>query len=628
LAKRVEQIQRHEPANGATLDAWQQQRLMLREQLFDMLGLWPLPPRTELNATITSTIEREGVVVEKLFFQSRPGLYVTANFFRPREVATPLPTILYLAGHARAVEAGVSLGNKVSYHHHACWFARNGYCCLMIDTLQLGEIEGLHHGTHREGMWWWIARGYTPAGVEAWNAIRALDYLESRPEVDTQRIGVTGRSGGGAYTWFVSALDDRPACVVPVAGITDLEDHVIHDCIRGHCDCMFMVNTRHWDFATLAALVAPRPCLLANSDKDAIFPLRGVVRVHDRMRQIYDLYGAGDKLGLFICEGPHADNQELQVAAFRWMNRWLREDTKPITADAEKLFPLAELKVLDELPTDRRNEQIHEEFVPLAEVGAPPKSLTQWNERRAHWLQSLSDRCFAAWPARPSELDPRTLREQRFDGHLLRTVEFTSEDPVRITALLATPLDAGEIERVRLIVADDATWQELQTAFESRTGPANIAPQTAVVLVAPRGWGPLAWPEDQRLRTHLLRSLVLCGTTLDAGRIWDVRRAVHFVREAYPGVDEIALEGSGPAAGVALYAAVFEPQVTKVHLTRLAASHRDGPILLQVLRVLDLPQGLALLFPRRVTLVGTDPEAWSWAIDVSRLYDSTPLMFE
>ena len=103
----------------------------------------------------------------------------------------------------------MSFGNKTGYQHHGEWFARNGYVCLIIDSLQLGEIPGLHHGTHHLGQWWWNARGYTPAGVEAWFGIRALDYLCSRPEVDAERIGLTGRSGGGSYSWTIAALDDR-----------------------------------------------------------------------------------------------------------------------------------------------------------------------------------------------------------------------------------------------------------------------------------------------------------------------------------------------------------------------------------------------------------------------------------
>src|SRR5205085_2181277 len=79
-------------------------------------------------------------------------------------------------------------GNKTAFQHHGAWFATHGYAALLIDTLQLGEIAAIHHGTYRENRWWWQARGYTPAAVECWNGIRALDYLQSRPEVDGERI--------------------------------------------------------------------------------------------------------------------------------------------------------------------------------------------------------------------------------------------------------------------------------------------------------------------------------------------------------------------------------------------------------------------------------------------------------
>jgi dienelactone hydrolase len=158
-----------------------------------------------------------------------------------------------------------------------------------------------------------LARGYTPAGVEAWNAVRAMDYLETRPEVDIKRVGVTGRSGGGTYTWWLAAIDDRPACLVPVAGITDLQNHIVDDCISGHCDCNYFPNIYGFDVTMYAALCAPRPLLLSNTDKDSIFPLDGVYRVQDKLRKIYNLYGAKDKFGLLITEGPHKDTQQLRV---------------------------------------------------------------------------------------------------------------------------------------------------------------------------------------------------------------------------------------------------------------------------------------------------------------------------
>ncbi len=220
-----------------------------------MLGLSPRPEKTDLAAVVTGKVEREKFSVEKLHFQSRPGLYVTGNLYLPKNVDKPAPAILYLCGHGPVKKDGVSYGNKVTYQHHGAWFAEHGYVCLIIDSLQLGEIEGIHHGTHRENMWWWISVGYTPAGVEAWNCIRALDYLETRPEVDRERMGATGRSGGGAYSWWVAALDDRIKAAAPVAGVTDLRNHVIDGVVEGHCDCMYFLNKHRWDYAQMAALL-------------------------------------------------------------------------------------------------------------------------------------------------------------------------------------------------------------------------------------------------------------------------------------------------------------------------------------------------------------------------------------
>jgi hypothetical protein len=167
-----------------TLDEWQAKRPRLRQEYFDMLGLWPLPEKTPLHATVTGTLERDNVVVEKLHFQSRPGLYVTGNLYRPRTSAGKLPTVLYVCGHSGRGRDD----NKTAFQDHGRWFATHGYVCLVVDSLQLGEIPGVHHGTYREGRWWWQARGYTPAGVECWNGIRAIDYLLSRPDVDADRI--------------------------------------------------------------------------------------------------------------------------------------------------------------------------------------------------------------------------------------------------------------------------------------------------------------------------------------------------------------------------------------------------------------------------------------------------------
>src|SRR6266446_6728659 len=233
-----------------TREEWEKKLPRLRREYLDMLGLWPLPEKTPLKASVTGTVEHEGVVIEKLHYQSRPGLYVTANLYRPKEAKGKLPAILYVCGHSGKGRDG----NKTAFQDHGLWFANNGYVCLVIDTLQLGEVAGKHHGTYNLGRFWWQAMGYTPAGVECWNGVRAIDYLVTRKDVDADRIGVTGISGGGAATIWISAADERVKVAVPVSGISDLESYVSNKVINGHCDCMFLVNTYQWDWTTIAAL--------------------------------------------------------------------------------------------------------------------------------------------------------------------------------------------------------------------------------------------------------------------------------------------------------------------------------------------------------------------------------------
>ena len=630
-------------ADVKSREDWDVRRPLLRQQLLEMLGLSPLPPKTDLRTTVTGTIEHDGFVVEKLHFQSMPNLYVTANFYRPKNVDKPLPTVLYLCGHGNTKIDNVSYGSKVNYQHHPTWFVRNGYCCLILDTHQLGEIEGIHHGTHRFGMWWWLARGYTAAGVEAWNCVRALDYLETRPEVDMKRIGVTGRSGGGAYTWWLAAIDDRPACLVPVAGITDLENHVVDGCIEGHCDCMFMVNTYQWDFPMVAALAAPRPLLLSNSDKDNIFPLSGVVRTHAKMKKIYDLYGASSKLGLLITEGPHRDTQDLQVPAFRWMNRWLKNSEEQISAITEKPFQPQQLKVFAQLPSDECNTKIQETFTPPAQTPIPPSNKADWERQREEWLAALKEKSFRGWTQQPVPLEPKRVTEKTSRGLTLHVIEYTSDENLRFPIYVVHGSKHSKPSLLVVTVVDNDGWNTWLKTFAPAFGDvlphgkdvtpdpeafdANVKMLTredwAFATVAPRGIGPNQWDPDLRKDTHIQRRFVLLGQTADSGRVWDVRRAIQSLK-TYPRFrsSHLWLQGAGASAGIALYAGLFEPDVERFDLHRPTTTHHDGLFFLNVLRILDMPQAAALAFPRKVILYDTQPQAWEWTSAVAKLYDA------
>jgi hypothetical protein len=330
------------------------------------------------------------------------------------------------------------------------------------------------------------------------------------------------------------------------------------------------------------------------------------------------------------------------------MNRWLKRMKHPVAANGERFFTPAELKVFEQLPADQRNTTIQETFAPMAEPGSPPETLAQWNAPRTELLSELHERCFSGIEA-TSPLEARFVADEISQDRRLRILEYTSDEKLRFAVFVVTAADDAPLSNIVLKVVDDDGWQRwinecgapFSTALTKYAGPINseaapgaslaphLASSTAQAIIAPRGWGPNAWIADEKEQTHLARRFVLTGTTVDEGRIWDVRRAIATLRATVAPDATVTLAGRGAAAGIALYAAVFEPCVAAMELKDPPTSHRQGPILIDVLRVLDMPQALALAFPRRVSLRVADRGPWSWSEAVAKLYgEDTPLVVE
>lgn len=602
----------------ATLEDWEKQRPVLRQQLFDMLGLAPLPQKTPLVPVVTGTVEHPDFIVERLHFQSLPGLYVTGNLYRPKTQTGPLPAVLYVCGHGRVTQDGVSFGNKTHYQHHGSWFARNGYLCLTIDTLQLGEIESVHHGTNNLNRWWWNSRGYTPAGVEAWNCIRALDYLETRPEVDASKIGVTGRSGGGAYSWWIAALDDRIRCAVPVAGITSMRTHVVDGCIEGHCDCMYMLNFHRWDFAIVAALVAPRPLLISNTDKDSIFPLEGVVDIHRQTRHIYRLYNADKQLGLQITEGPHEDTQELHIHAFRWFNRFFRDDKAPIEKIAVKFFQPQQLKVFAQLPADELNTKIDDIFVTAAPTPAASDVLARQTSLVAELKSQLLERCFRAWPAADSvstETHSAPLPANDPNSPKAGTqINFESQPfvPLQLQIRHAPDTTLSNIEQLELVVALDRN-----SAEQATTAAPHIPASTPRALFIPRPGTALTWQGNPARQIHIARRFQLLGMTVDSMRVWDIRRALQVLRQQCPQLKKLTIRAAENTELLVALASLYEPPAQQLLLPSLTPELSRQPSILNLTRTVSLDL-LPIAAAWQTTIVTqTDPSHTPLAAAVS-----------
>lgn len=606
-----------------TAEDWQKHQQKYRAQLQEMLGLSPWPEKGPLNASVTSRIEEEDIVVENLMFQSLPGLYVTANLYRPRKVEKPLPAILYVCGHAGVKKNGVSLGNKTAYQHHGIWFARSGYLCLTIDTIQLGEIEGIHHGTHAKNLWGWLSRGYTPAGVEAWNGIRALDYLQSRAEVDPERLGVTGRSGGGAYTWFIAALDERVKVAIPVAGITNLKNHVIDGCVAGHCDCMYPVNLYQWDYPQLAALVAPRALLISNTDKDRIFPLDGVVDVYTKTRRIYELLGAQDHIGLCIAEGGHKDIQQLRNDAFHWFNRFLKGEDPLISLVAEPQFEPNQLQVFQTLPQDERVTTVQDWFVPVKSLLSSTTDLGQFSQQVEQARSRVLSRGHQVPPAAKTAPANKGAWANLSAGLRLREFQYTSGHPYELSLYLLDHGEGSTREPVQIEVLNQPQWelriQQLRKLFPELR-PAGVIPTGdqaeplpewpgTWAFLAPRGVGGTEWSGDSKALIHVRRRFYLLGTTQDRVQAEDLLSGLAAVQQIVKApASSMQIEARGEAANwVVLDMFLLPARQTEtfgaIRLTELPMAPHERAQLLGIEQLLDWNDLLAHAASRTQKLI-------------------------
>lgn len=584
-------------------------RAQIRKQFLYILGLDPMPPRTPLEARVTGKFERDGYRVEKIVFQSLPGLYVTGNLYVP-DGARRQPAVLYLCGHSPG-----PWGAKVDYQHHGIWFARHGYVAFLIDTIEFGEVPGIHHGAHDLEMWEWLSLGYTPAGPEVWNAMRALDYLETRPEVDPKKVALTGISGGGAITWFAAAADERFQVAVPVCATWTVGHHAALDAVHHNCDCIYFRNTFLLDLPPVAALIAPRPLKIISARRDASFPEAGYRDVYRRVRRVYELYGAADRIAEYDHDARHADILPFRKEANEWINRWLKNDPTPFEEGEIRKEEPALLKVLDRYPADATNGYIHKTFIPAAQL-RPPGTLAQWKQRRALLLAELRDKSLRALPSVRVPFQPFKQENKDWSSRYAQAwrVEFTSEEGIRVTGHLWIPRSAKSSYPGLIYVKG-----RQDVVYPIDYDPLLGVLGTHVTLVLqPRA---VDYPMDNFKRATVKHTAALMGTTLETMQLWDLLRAVDYLLEEEGlKLSSLSVYARKEMAVPALYAAALDERISRVILDDPPYSHWQGPAVLNALRFTDLPEIAALAAPRELVTLLPLPEPYQFTRSVYALY--------
>lgn len=561
----------------ASPERWESVRAKRLEEMRDMLGLLPWPARTPLNVKVTGVLDKGAYTIEKIAFESMPRIYVTGNLYLPKDRSKPVPAVIYVCGHAYSPH-----GDKAGYQRHGISLAKNGYAAFILDSIQIAETFAMHHGVFNQEMWDWYSRGYTPAGVEVWNAMRALDYLETRPEIDANRFAITGRSGGAAMSWFTAAVDPRIKVAIPVMGISTNAANVEAGTQRGHCDCMFCINVHKQDMLHQGGLIAPRPLLMMHGSKDDLFPVPGYTQFEQVVGKLYAGYGVRDAFGNVVVETGHQDSDFLREQAIRFLDKHLMKiPARTLDMDYSNA-PQEQLAVFGgNAPEDAENFRVHETFT-------THKGLRQYDSG-------------AAWKQRKESLlaTLRTLLPEHTADPAPRTVVHKPRKATgKVPAILYIASD-GEGDRYHNLVLRGAHTRD----------------ETVRVVAWPRGVGEIPWPrETQR---DMLRNAMLIGETVDSLRLRDVRAALRQVQQM-PEVDaaRITIVGRGVSGILGLYAALFEPTgvepaVQQVILIDAPESHREGPVFLNVMRHTDLPEVAALLAPRRLLFYGQMPDAYT-----------------
>lgn len=610
LEDRAADISRKTLADIQDAPTWNRKKAEVRRELLSMLGLDPMPAKTPLHAEVTGEFERSEYSVRKVVFQSMPGFYVTGNLYIPKHVAGRMPVVLYLCGHAPGL-----WGAKVYYQHHGISLARRGFVTFLIDPIEFGEIPGIHHGTHDLGMWNWLSLGYTPAGPEVWNAIRAMDYLETLPEVDSKRVALTGISGGGAITWYAAAVDPRFQVVAPVCSTWSARDQLAEHSVVENCDCIYFHNTFQLDFEAVGALIAPRALKPLSAKRDVMFPPTGYHAVYQELLPLYQSFGASGKLQEYDYDSEHKDILPFRKEANEWISHWLKNDATPFDEDRIQREDGPTLAALDNIPANAINDNIQNVFIkthPLKECS----SLSEWEKRKQELTAELKENVFRAFP---HETVPFHAGKRKFEGWTSKyadswNLEYSTESNVRVTAQLFVP--RGPVSPSTALVYVKGSEDIVDTVDYDVILPA--LGRQVVLILKPRA---VDYPVDNEGMATLKRSAALVGATIESMQVWDILRSVDYLTSMERlNLSSVSIYGRKNMGVLGIYAAAFDQKITRVILDDPPTSHWQGPALLNVLRFTDLPEAAGLVAPRELVSLTHLSESYAFTKRIYALY--------
>ncbi|MCK6448714.1 MAG: acetylxylan esterase [Planctomycetes bacterium] len=509
-----------------TREAFEVERARRKREFLRSIGLDPLPPRTPLNARITGTLQRDGYRIEKLVFESRPGMPVTAHLYVPDGLVAgggaKLPVIVNPNGHWQHKKSEPTVQARLIHQ------VKHGYLALAVDSPGHSfegdaKIERRGAGTHFDPRL--IAGSTTADTIFVWDLMRALDYLETRPEADMTRVGITGTSGGGHATMFAFAADERFACAVPCCYPSSFLDGWDNGCDCNHVPGYVQVGDR----ADVLGIRAPAPVFVIGATDDDEFPARGTQRTGEKLAAQWKLFGAEERAWCRLFEGGHDSSQPMREAALGFFDLHLKGvgDGSPVPeAPAETAEP--------------------EDPALVCLVDPPAEQTTMRDVARANAARA-GDVSFEDVVALNGGLPERTPVELHFlppiPGESGRAVTFESEPGLTIPGIYWGP----EQPKVAIVLVSE---HGKHAAREEFGVDELVAAGYGCLAIDVRGFGELPGL-DPKLMSYL-------GIADSFAMGFDAARAAQAL---LPRAELVAIWGKGPCGSlVALYGGLIEPR--------------------------------------------------------------------
>ena len=548
----------------------------LRENFIEAIG--GLPERTPLNPRVTGVIQRDGYRVEKVIFESQPNHHVSALLFLPDagKYEPPYPGVLVPCGHSDNGKA------YESYQTIGAFLALNGMAALVFDPIDQGERSQMLSqlpslaGTRAHTMLGIgsILLGRNTALFEIWDGMRAIDYLQSRPEVDSRRIGCTGNSGGGTQTSYLMSLDERIIAAAPSCYITGFErllDTIGPQDAEQNIYGQLAFGMDHADYLMMRA---PMPILICAATED-FFDITGVWNSFRYAKRLYTRMEFAERIELLENDAGHNYNRLQRQGVVRWMSRWLLNKDQPITEPEIKLLSDEEVlcapggQVMN-LDGARSTYDLNRDLE--KDLAGRRKKL--WaNQDRVALLDEVRR---IAGIRKLAELpEPKVTRSETVerDGYQVKKIILTPEDGIYLPALMFVPgTDAGQPAVLYI-------HEQGKAADAAPGGPieAMVKAGKCVLAVDVRGTGETQQSNQNKFTDAIgldwkdVFTAYLLGRSYVGMRAEDVLVCARFLKQEKAG--PVELIAAGNVTIPALHAAALEPELFgSVKLTGLLSS--------------------------------------------------------